>query len=101
MLLREAEVSDALWHEAVQACGRTVTLASEYDVRRKEAEDSGVDKVQPVHRDSLSDTEEEELLRRLDRMAAELAAAEAEREEVFSRLGGYRARLALEDSKPC
>ncbi len=97
VFLREAEVSDALWHEAVQACGRTVTLASEYDVRRKEAEDSGVDKVQPVHRDSLSDTEEEKLIHSLDRLGEDVAAAQGERAEVFRRMGGYPARAALED----
>lgn len=95
--LREAEASGEIWQEAVRACGRTVTVGSEYDVSRKEAEESGVDKVAPVHRESMKDTKEEELLRRLDNMAEEVAAAEAEREEVFSRLGGYRARLALED----
>ncbi len=94
---REAEPSSALWQQAVQACGRFVTQASEYDVRRQEAADSGVDRVQPVHRDSLSDTEEEELLRRLDQMAAELSALQADREAVFQQAGGYLSRLALED----
>ena len=96
-LVREAEPSSVLWQQAVNNCGRTVTLASEYDVRRREAEDSGIDKVQPVHRVSLSDTEEEELIRRLDQMAAELSSAQAERETVFQKGGGYLSRLALED----
>ena len=96
-LLREAEPASDLWQQAVQACGRFVTQASEYDVRRKEAEDSGVDRVQPVHRVSLADTEEEELLRKLDTMAEELAALQADRSEVFARSGGALARLALED----
>ena len=95
--LREGEPSTDLWQQAVKACGRAVTVASEYDVARQEAEESGVDKVAPVHRVSMKDTEEEELLRRLDAMAEEVSQAEAAREEVFSRLGGYRARLALED----
>ena len=95
--LREADQATALWQEAVRACGRWVTVASEYDVSRKEAEDSGLDKVQPVHRDSMSDTAEEEQLRKLDRMAATLSAAEGERAGVFRALGGFRARQALED----
>lgn len=95
--LREADASTALWQEAVKACGRVVTLGSEYAVARKEAEESGVDKVAPVHRASLSDTEEEELLRRLDTMAGDLARLTADRAEVFRKLGGFRSRQALED----
>ena len=96
-LLREAEPSSDLWARAVRACGQVVTLASEYDVSRREAEDSGVDKVQPVHRVSLSDTEEEALLRRLDGMASGLASARADRAAVFQQTGGFLARAALED----
>ena len=96
-LLREAEKSDSLWDQAVRACGRTVTLGSEVDVRRREAEESGVDKVQPVHRVSMSDTEEEEMIRRLDQMASELKEAQAEREELFRQGGGWMAHAALED----
>ncbi len=95
--LREAEASSALWQEAVRACGRVVTLGSEYAVARKEAEESGVDKVAPVHRVSLTDTEEEELLRRLDTMSGDLAGLTADRAEVFRKLGGFRSRQALED----
>ncbi|MCR4877061.1 MAG: hypothetical protein K5922_07810 [Clostridiales bacterium] len=98
-LMKEEALSSDLWKRAVQACGRTVTLGSEYDVRRKEAEESGIDRVQPVHRVSLSDTEEEELLRKLDTMLTELSAAETGRAEVFRQLGGYYARAALEDCR--
>lgn len=95
--LREAEKASALWQEAVRACGRVVTVASEYDVSRREARDSGVDRVAPVHRVSMADTEEEQMLRKLDDLAAELADARAAREGVFEKIGGYRARQALED----
>ena len=64
-LMKDAALSTAAWEKAVRACGRTVTVASEYDVRRQEAEESGVDKVQPVHRVSMDDTAEEEALHRL------------------------------------
>ena len=96
-LLREADPASGLWAQAVRACGRTVTLASEYDVSRKEAEDSGVDKVAPVHRVSLSDTEEEALLRKLDNMASALASATEERSAALDQLGGFFGRAALED----
>lgn len=94
---REAEPVSDLWEKAIRVCGRFVTEASEYDVRRQEAADSGVDRVRPVHRVSLSDTEEEEMLRRLDQMAAGLSALQAEREEVFRQAGGWLSRAALED----
>ncbi len=96
-LLRESDVSTSLWQDAVNVCGRAVTLASEYDVRRQEAEDAGVDKVQPVHRVSLSDTEEEQQIRKLDAMAEEVHSVLARREEVFQKIGGYASRMALED----
>ncbi len=97
--LRNGEKAAALWQEAVQACGRAVTCASEYDVSRTEARDSGVDRISPVHRDSMADTEEEALLRRLDEMAEKLSAALSARQEVFTRIGGFRARQALEDCR--
>ena len=96
-VLREADPSTDLWQRAVQACGQTVTLSSEYDVRRGEAEESGVDRVQPVHRVSMDDTAEEEMIRRLDNMAAELSGSQARREEIFREGGGFTARLAMED----
>ena len=95
--LREAEPSTDLWQQAVRACGRCVTLGAEYDVRRKEAEESGVDRVAPVHRVSMADTEEEELLRKLDDMAGELGQLEADRAEIFRKMGGFGARQAVED----
>jgi len=57
--LRLPEVSDPVWKQAVAACGRTVTVASEYDVSLAEAEEAGVMSIKPVHRVSLADTEEE------------------------------------------
>ena len=95
--LREADSASALWQEAVKACGRAVTLGAEYDVSRREAEESGIDKVAPVHRASMSDTEEEELQRKLDGMASELTRLNADRASVFEKTGGFRARQALED----
>ena len=95
--LREAEAGNREWREAVRACGRVVTLGSEYDVSRAEAEASGMDRVAPVHRESMADTAEEELLRKLDTMAADLSAAVSQRAEIFRGIGGFRARQALED----
>ena len=94
--LREPDIG-RLWQEAVRACGRAVTVAAEYDVSRREAADSGIDKVAPVHRVSMADTEEEEQLRKLDRMAEDLAEAVAARTNVFEQIGGFRARQALAD----
>ena len=95
--IRTLSDNSELWQKAVRACGRAVTLASEYDVTRRETEESGVDKVIPVHRVSMADTEEEKLLRRLDQMAEDLSAAVADRTSVLAELGGFRARQALKD----
>lgn len=95
--LRNAEGDSLLWQEAVKACGRAVTLGAEYDVSRKEAEDSGVDKVAPVHRVSMSDTKEEELQHRLETMGQDLENLLSTRQAVFDSIGGFRARQALED----
>ena|GEM_PF-6049171 len=97
--LREAEPTGKNWAEAVRTCGRSVTLASEYDVSRAEADSTGAGKVAPVHRVSMNDTEEEALLRKLDDMAADLSSALADRTAVFDRIGGFRARQALEDCR--
>ncbi len=95
--LREAEKNALLWQDAVRACGRAVTVASEYDVSRAEARESGVDKVAPVHRVSMADTDEEQLLRKLDHLSEDVAAAIADRSDIFAKMGGFRARQALED----
>ena len=92
-----ADGDSALWQDAVKACGRAVTLGAEYDVSRKEAEDSGVDKVAPVHRVSMSDTKEEELQHRLETMGQDLENLLSTRQAVFDKIGGFRARQALED----
>ncbi len=94
---REAERSEELWQEAVRACGRAVTVASEYDVSRQEARESGVDQVAPVHRVSMADTDEEQMLRKLDNLSGDLSSALADRSLVFAKLGGFRSRQALED----
>ena len=95
--LRLAEVSDPLWKEAVDACGRTVTVASEYDVTLAETEESGIMKIKPVHRVSMSDTEEEKQQRRLGEIAEQLKEETENRRLVFERVGGSRARLAVSD----
>ena len=97
--LRLAEVSDPLWRQAVEACGRTVTVASEYDVSLKEAEEAGVLNIKPVHRVSLSDTEEEKQVRRLDDIEAQLKQETDRRNALFRSAGGSRAFLALRDCR--
>ena len=85
--LRLAEVSDPLWRRAVELCGKTVTVASEYDVSRKEAEESGVMDIKPVHRVSMADTEEEKAARRLEDIAAQLKAETEARDMFFASVG--------------
>ena len=97
--LRDPETSDARWAAAVSACGRSVTTASELDVSRAEAEESGLDRVMPVHRVSMEDTEEERLLRRLDEMEEQLARDLSARDQAFSRLGGARSAQVLWDCR--
>ena len=97
--LRDPETNDARWASAVSACGRAVTTASELDVSRAEAEESGLDRVMPVHRVSLEDTEEERLLRRLDEMEDQLAQDLAKRDQAFTRLGGARSAQVLLDCR--
>ena len=97
--LRLADVSDPVWQQLVDACGRTVTVASEYDVSRAEAEEAGILDVKPVHRVSLADTEEEKLGHRLDDIAAQLREEESRRASLFSSAGGCWAMLALLDCR--
>ena len=95
--LRLPEVSDPVWQQAVAACGRTVTVAAEYDVSVAEAEEAGVMKIKPVHRVSLADTEEEKQQRRLDEIAAQLADETAQRDRQLGAMGGCFALPALRD----
>lgn len=97
--LRLAEVSDPLWDRAVDACGRTVTIASEYDVSLLETEEAGVMDIKPVHRVSLADTEEERQLRRLEEISAQLKEETGKRDAVFASLGACRAMLVLRDCR--
>lgn len=97
--LRLPEVSDPLWQQAVDACGRTVTVASEYDVALSESEESGVLDVKPVHRVSLADTEEEKQQKRLEDIASQLREEMEKRSSLFAILGGYRSCLALQDCR--
>ena len=83
------------FQRASDACGRFITVFSEYEVSRAEAHESGLDQIQPVHRDSLADTEEERLLHRLDQMQAQMLSELKLRDEALSDAGSLRARQAL------
>ena len=93
--LRLAEVSDPLWRKTEDACGRTVTVASEYDVSLAEAEEAGVLKIKPVHRVSMADTVEEKQERRLEDIAVQLKEVTESRDSLFTEVGECRALLAL------
>ena len=95
--LRLPEVSDPVWQQAVAACGRTVTVAAEYDVSVAEAEEAGVMKIKPVHRVSLADTEEEKQLRRLEDIANQLKEETEERNRLLGAMDGCFAMPALQD----
>lgn len=95
--LRLAAKEKELWEKAYALCGQAVTLAAEYDVSRQEAEDSGVDKVHPVHRVSMADTEEERLMRHLDDMSIQLKTLLENRDSALSFLSAYRTRQLLLD----
>ena len=88
--LRSSGENVSLWQQAVNACGRYITVASEYDTSVAEARESGLDSVRPVHRVSLADTEEEQLIRKLQDMNNQLENEDSSRQEILSRLGGYR-----------
>ena len=96
---RLAEVSDPAWQKIVEACGRTVTVASEYDVSKTEAEEGGFLNVKPVHRVSLADTEEEKAERRLEDIAVQLKDEEEGRNRLFASLGGCWSVLALRNCR--
>ena len=97
--MRLAVVSDPLWQKVVDACGKTVTVASEYDVSRAEAEEAGVLDVRPVHRVSMADTEEEKAGRRLEDIAAQLKEETDKRDDLFKTVGGCWAFLALHNCR--
>ena len=80
----------SLWQQAVNACGRYITVASELDISSDEAKESGLDCVKPVHRVSMADTEEEKAIRRLQEIEKQLESEKCIRDEILSSLGGYR-----------
>ena len=97
--MRLASVSDPLWKNVVDACGKTVTVASEYDVSKAEAEEAGVLDVRPVHRVSMADTEEEKAGRRLEDIDAQLKEETEKRDQLFKAVGGCWAFLALHNCR--
>ena len=97
--LLPSEENLSRWKLAVSACGRAVTTASELDVSLQESKDSGLDRVMPVHRVSMADTEEEAMLRRLDDMENRLEHETAAREEALRAVGGARAVQVLQDCR--
>ena len=95
--LRYSDEMESSWKKAVDTCGRYITVASEYDVARKDMEDSGLGNIRPVHRDSLDDTEEESLVARLEQMAEQVNAEKASRDAVLSGIGPFRSFQAKLD----
>ena len=89
--LRPSGENASLWQQAVNACGRYITVSSEYDVSAAEARESGLDSVRPVHRVSMADTEEELLLRKIQQMERQLEDESRALDKCLSSLGGYRA----------
>ena len=96
--VRLAAVSDPLWQEIVDSCGRTVTVASEYAVSLAEAEESGFIGIKPVHRVSMADTFEEQADQRLEDILSQLRNEEETRSRLF-RSAGCWAALALQDCR--
>ena len=97
--LRLAEVSDPLWKEIEDSCGRIVTVASEYAVSLREAEEGGIVGIKTVHRVSLADTEEEKAEKRLLDIADQLKSEEELRERLFKTTGGTWTLSALRNCK--
>lgn len=95
--MRLSSENAALWQNAVNACGRYITVASEYEVSFAEAHDSGLDTVRPVHRASMADTDEEQLIRRLQDMLTQRENEKKSRDSILSSLGGYRALQVRRD----
>ncbi len=96
--LRLAEKSDPLWQQIVDACGRTVTVASEYSVSLAEAEEGGFLGVKPVHRVSMADTVEELADQRLEDIAVQLKEETEARNRLF-RSSVFWAGQALRDCR--
>jgi len=88
--LRFPDENSAAWEQAVNACGRYITVISEYDISSSEAHESGLDAVRPVHRVSMADTDEEQLLRRLEEIRLQAENEKKARDELLSALGGFR-----------
>ena len=97
--LRYSEESQSLWQKAVDACGRYITVASEVDVTRSEIRESGLEYVKPVHRDSMADTDEEQLQKQLDQMNAQLEAETRMLDEALTAVGPFRALQAIRDCR--
>ena len=97
-----SEEMEQSWKKAVDTCGRFITVASEYDVARKDMEESGLGNIRPVHRDSLDDTEEEILVARVGQMADQMNAEKAARDAVLAEIGPFRSFQAkLDCMKRC
>ena len=97
--LRLAEVSDPLWKQVEDACGRTVTVASEYAVSLEEAEEGGILGVKPVHRVSMADTVEEMAERRVSDLAEQLKNEDEIRARLFKSSGSCWTATALRNCR--
>ena len=96
---RLATLSDPLWRQTVDACGRTVTVSSEYDVSMAEAREGGILDIKPVHRVSMADTEEEKLEQRLSDICIQFEEEKQKRDKLFDSVGNCWAILALKDCR--
>lgn len=96
-ILRSSTVNSEVWSRLVSLCGQCVTLGSAWDVAMKSAREAGLDKVRPVHRISMDDTEEEKAQKELKDKEDRLAQALKKRQEVMDTAGGFRSAQALAD----
>ncbi len=85
------------WSLLVNLCGQCVTIGSAWDVSMKSALEAGLDKVKPVHRASMADTEEEKAQRDLKSKEQQLIQVMKKRQEATDAAGGYRLVQALAD----
>ena len=95
--MRYSDGAQALWQKATDACGRFITVASEIDVTTAEIKESGLEDVRPVHRESMEDTDEESLRRKLADMNQQLEAETRMRDEALEAVGPFRAMQARRD----
>ena len=95
--LRYSDEAQLLWQKATDACGRYITIAAEIDVTRTEIRESGLEGIKPVHRESLADTDEEHLQRKLEQMDLQLENESGMRDEALSAVGPFRALQARRD----